>query len=362
LSEESLSNLEELRLRIDDLDDKIVALLSERARVVVEIGTAKKAQQVISFTPERERRVLDRITGANTGPLSNETLIAIYRELMSGSLALERPPRIAYLGPEGSFSHLAARRKFGASVEARPVRTITAVFDEVEKDHADIGLVPVENSIGGGITETLDSFLTREVRICGELNLSIHHHVLGLGSLSGAREIHSKPEVFAQCQLWLTKTGWADRTVPAASSSQAAELAKSDSRIVAIGSELAAELYDLEILCSRVEDNPNNVTRFLLIGREWAGRTGRDKTTILFHTTDQPGALVDVLDVWRRAGLNLTRIESRPSKQRNWDYTFFTDITGHIDDENLTSAIEDARPLCKRIDVLGSFPMADEVL
>lgn len=312
--------------------------------------------------PDRERAVLDLVRGLNEGPLSDRTIGAIYRELMSGSLALERPPRVAYLGPAGSFSHLAATRKFGASVDYEALGHIGACFDEIERDRVDLALVPVENSLGGGIVDTLNAFIGRAVHVCGEINLAVHHHLLGHGPLDRVERVYSKPEAFGQCQKWLTETGLIAKTQAVSSTSKAAEMAAEEPASAAIGSRLAGDLFGLRVVADRVEDDPNNVTRFVVIGKKAAKPTGDDKTAIYFHAADRPGSLVETLDAFRKGGINMSFIQSRPSRVRRFDYAFFVDLAGHVEDGPVATAIDDARTHCADLKVLGSFPRADEVV
>lgn len=349
-----------LRRRIDDLDERIIALLSERGRVAAEIGRLKAAAGTPVYAPDRESEILQRLAQRNPGPFPDSVLRAIYRELMSGSFLLERPLRIAYLGPRGSFSHLAASGQFGASVEYEPVTDIQGVFDEVQREHADFGVVPVENSTGGGVVDTLDALLDARVRICAEILRKIQHNLLARVPLEQVQRVYSKPEVFDQCRQWLLETGLAGRTVPVASSSRAAELAASEEAAAAIGSTLAAELYGLPVQLAHIEDNPDNITRFFVVGRQSARRTGDDKTALGFAVADRAGALVDVLDIFRAERINLTMITSRPSRRRNWEYYFFTIAEGHADDAPLARAIEAAREFCTYLAILGSFPRARE--
>ncbi len=354
--------LEDLRKQIDEIDLKLVELLNERANIVVEVGKFKqKSEATPIYAPDREKQVLDKICQANKGPLLNRTLIAIYRELMSGSFALEKPLRITYLGPEGSYSHMAAVEKFGASVEYESVTDIRGVFEEVAREHADFGLVPIENSVGGGVIDTLDALLETDINICAEINRSIHHNLLANCPLQKVERIYSKPEVFTQCQRWLTETNMIGKTIAVASTSKAAEMAREEEGSGAIGSSLAAELYNLRIVCDNIEDNANNVTRFFVIGKEANRPTGDDKTSLVFTTKDEPGALVAVLDALRQQGVNMSFIESRPSKKRNWEYYFFVDVAGHRSDPNFQQAIDNAQKHCLRLNVIGSYPRASEI-
>ncbi|GAI85405.1 unnamed protein product, partial [marine sediment metagenome] len=301
-------SLEELRKKIDELDHQLVKLLNERARVVVEIGKLKTRTDKPVYSPDREKEVFARIAEANEGPLPDRCLVAIWRELMSGSFVLERPLRIGYLGPGGSFSHTAAMLKFGQSVEYEPLTDITSIFDEVSKGHCDLGLAPVENTMGGGVIETLDALIDSNVKVCAEVLMAIHHSLLGNCSLEEIEKIYSKPEVFVQCRNWLSATFKEAQAIPVASTAKAAQMAADEPRAVAIGSSVAAELYGLRIICENIEDIANNVTRFLVISREDARPTGEDKTSILFSTAHKAGALADVLDVFKRYNINMTNI------------------------------------------------------
>jgi chorismate mutase/prephenate dehydratase len=355
-------SLEELRVEIDRLDAQLVELLNERARVVVEVGRYKQRTGSPIYAPDREKAVLDRVRSLNRGPLPNRCLEAVYRELMSGSFALERPLRIGFLGPEGSFSHQAAVLKFGSSVEYVTLSDIGAVFQQVTRGGVDYGLVPVENSIHGGVIDTLDAFLTSPARICAEVLVTIHHHVLARCPWDRVKVVSSKPEVFAQCREFLSTVAKGREVRAAASTSAAAEAASVEDGVAAIGSRLAGELYGLHELFENVEDNPDNVTRFWVISREPARKSGDDKTAILFTTAHKPGALAEVLDVFRDSGINLTDIEKRPSKKVNWEYYFFIDAIGHADDEAMQKAVEAARAHCLQLTLLGSYPRAGEVL
>ena len=360
--------LHPLRERIDELDHRIVELLNARARIVVDIGKIKHQAGTAVYAPDREKVVLERIRAANKavgGPLPNSCLEAIYRELMSGSFALEKPLRIAFLGPQGSYSHLASVKKFGSSVEHVPLTDIAAVFKEVDRGHADLALVPIENSTVGGIIESMDAFLeTRSVTIVAEVLVSIHSHLLANCGPEDVKIVYSKGEALNQCRQWLTATFPTVQRMAVASSSRAAEMAATEKGTAAIGSSLAAELYNLKTLFSNIEDNPTNVTRFFVIGKAHHApkRTGDDKTSIIFTTAHKSGALVDVLDVFRRHDISLTNIGSRPSQKRNFEYYFFTDLLGHAEDDNVKSAFEEARQHCLQLAVLGSFPRAAETL
>ncbi len=354
------TDLASLRRRIDELDKQIVEVLNARAEVVVEIGQAKQVDGTSVYAPDREHAVFERISEYNSGPLPAKTLKAIYREMMSGSFALERPLMIGYLGPEGSFSHLAAGSKFGASVEYRPLADIRAVFEEVARGHCDLGMVPIENNVGGGVIDTLDAFVDAHVYICAEVVVEIHHNVLSKCAAGEIKTVASKPEVFAQCRNWLSASFKQAELLPTASSAKAAEMAASEPGFAAIGSTLAAELYGLNVVFANIEDNPNNMTRFFVISNNPTGRTGTDKTALMFTTAHKSGALVDMLNVFADNGINLTNIDTRPSKRRSWEYYFFVDAEGHCEDKNFKKALEEARSHCGELHVLGSFPRAPE--
>jgi chorismate mutase/prephenate dehydratase len=354
--------LESLRRQIDQIDAQLVELFNRRARIVVEVGQIKQRNKTPIYAPDREKVVLEKVRQLNAGPLPHRALEAIYRELMSGSFALEKPLRIGVLGPAGSFSHAAAVAKFGSSVDYVPLIDIPSVFDEVVRGHVDLGLVPVENSIHGGVVDTLDAFLASSARICAEVNINVHHNLLANGPWERVTRIYSKPEVFTQCRKWLAATGKNRDVQPAASSSAAAELAAAEPGAAAIGSKLAGELYGLHVLFENIEDNPDNITRFFVIGREPARRSGEDKTAIMFTTAHKPGALADVLDVFKDNGINLTDIEKRPSQRTNWEYYFFIDAQGHADDAAMKRAIAEAKQHCLQLTVIGSYPRAVEVL
>jgi chorismate mutase/prephenate dehydratase len=354
--------LEPLRREIDGLDEQIVNLLNERARVVVQIGKVKQQHNSPIYAPDREKSVLEKVRRLNRGPLPDRCLEAVYRELMSGSFALEKPLRIGFLGPAGTFSHAAAVRKFGSSVEYVPLADIPSVFEEVVRGHVDYGLVPVENSLHGGVVDTLDAFLASSARICAEVKITVHHNLLAKESWERVTAIHSKPEVFSQCRKWLSAVARGRDVQPAASTSKAAELASQQPGVAAIGTRLAGELHGLHVLFENIEDDPDNQTRFFVIGREPARASGDDKTAIMFTTAHKPGALAEVLDVFKENGINLTDIEKRPSKKVNWEYYFFIDAQGHQDEPNMQKAIGEARQHCLQLTVLGSYPRAMEVL
>ncbi len=356
------AGLDELRARIDDIDRRLIETLNERARVVEAIGASKRGSGTPIYAPHREKQVLEKVLGLNAGPLPARTVEAIYRELMSGSFWLEQPLRVGFLGPPGSFSHVAAVRHFGSSVEHEDLHEIEHVFAEVQSGRCDYGLVPYENSIGGGITDTLDAFQRTEVTIYAEALIDVAQSLLANCPAKEIRRIHSKPQIFSQCRHWLRDHFPEADLVPMASSSAAVRHAAETAGAAAIGSELAGEIYGVKALFTSIQDKPNNITRFLIIGSQAAEPTGDDKTTIMFATAHKPGALVDVLGVFRDAQINLSHIEKRPSGRENWEYTFFIDCDGHRDDEAMTHAIEEARSHCVSMRTLGSYPRSERVL
>ena len=355
-----------LRGRIDALDAALVEMMNERARVAVQIGNAKRqagGPDAPVYVPSREKAVLDKIRHLNKGPLPDRSLEAVWREIMSGSVRLQTPLRIAYLGPAGSFSHAAAAGKFGSSVEYVTSDDIPGVFGAVARGHADYGLVPVENSMHGGVVDTLDAFLSGPAaKVCAEVLITIHHNLMARGPWEQVKVVGSKPEVFTQCRQWLAGVARGVEVRPMASTSAAAEQAARDPTFAAIASRLAGEVYDVPILFDHIEDDPDNVTRFFVIGRESAKPSGDDKTGVLFTTANKPGALSAVLDAFKSAGINLTDIEKRPSGRTNWEYVFFVDAEGHADEPSMQSALSGARQHCLQLTVLGSYPRAAEVL
>lgn len=356
-------DLSALRKQIDSLDEKLINLLNERAQVVVDIGKAKRADGVTPiYAPDRERIVMEQIRRWNKGPLPHVCLEGIWRELMSGSFALEKPLRIGYLGPAGSHSHLAAKRKFGSSVEYDPVDDIHGIFEEVERGHVDLGLVPIENSIVGSIGETHDAFVDAKVKVCAEVVLHVHHNLLSNCPPEAIKKIYSKPVALGQCRNWLNLQLKHAEKIGTTSTSKAAEMASQEEGAAAVGSTLAAELYNLQVTFANIEDNPRTVTRFFVIGDYDVKPTGDDKTAIMFTTEHRAGALTSVLNVLRDHGINMTHIDKRPSKRVNWEYVFFVDVLGHATEPQLAAAMEDARQHCLHLTVLGSFPRAADEL
>lgn len=352
-------NLDDWRSRINDLDEEILELLSQRGTAALRIGELKRDKDLPYFIPEREAQILDRLEARNPGPLSPDAIRAIWREILSASLALEHPLPVVYLGPPGTFAHQAASRRFGSSARFRPVRTIVEVFDEVERERAEFGVVPVENSTEGAVNVTLDRLIDCDVIITGEVTLDITHHLLSRAEdLGEIKVVCSHPQALAQCRGWLADHLPDAATEETSSTSAAVERAREDATMAAVASEMAAHLYAVPIRRRRIEDNATNSTRFLLIGRRPIAPTGRDKTSILFSMKNEPGVLYSILQPFAARRLNLTKIESRPTKRRPWEYVNFVDFEGHRDTEDVRAVLAEIRERCQFLKVLGSYPVA----
>ena len=352
-------SLQTPRKEIDKIDDEIVRLLNERAQYVIKIGKLKKASdtQANLHTPAREAEIMERLCKVNPGPFPNDALRAVYREIMSGSLALEGPVKVAYLGPRATFTHLACIRKFGSSAQYVPQTSIKDVFNEVERGRADFGVVPIENSTEGVVNHTLDMFIDSNLQIYGEVLQEVSHHLLSKSdSLKAVKKIYSHPHALAQCRHWL-ETNMPE--VPLAevhSTARAAEICTEDPSAAAIASELAAQIYALKVLKPRIEDNINNYTRFLILSSKTPERTGKDKTSVMLSVKDKVGALYDLLRPFASHGTNLTKIESRPSRRKAWEYIFFIDLEGHIEEDRVKRALAEIKSRCLFLKVLGSYP------
>jgi chorismate mutase/prephenate dehydratase len=355
-------DLKSLRRKIDSIDAGIVALLNKRTRVILDIGKAKKRSMRSIYVPEREKDVYDNVVSGNKGPMPRESLKSIYREIMSSALRMERPLKIAYLGPEFTFTHLASMKKFGSSVDYTNCETITDVFSEVEKERADYGVVPIENSTDGAITHTLDMFIDSDLKICSEVYLLISHNLMSkAGDKSGIKKVYSKSQVFGQCRLWLEANLPRVELIEVSSTARAAEIASKERGAACIASELAAKKYNLKMLYKSIEDSVHNVTRFLVIGKAEARPTRRDKTSVMFSVKDRSGALHDMLVPFKKHGINMTKIESRPSRVRAWEYYFFVDIEGHHEAPAVKRALDDLRKTSIYLKVLGSYPTGESV-
>jgi chorismate mutase/prephenate dehydratase len=351
--------LGEHRARIDAIDAQLLALLGERAQVAEEIGEIKRAAGATTLhDPEREEHVLARLADKGAGPFPRTAIRAVFREIISACLSLEQLVNVAFLGPAGTFSHMAARHLFGLAARYREAPTIESVFDAVRTGDAAYGVVPIENSTEGSVTTTADALIDGELLVRQELVLDIAHALLGRADLplGSVERVYSHPQALAQCRVWLAKNLPNAQLVQATSTAAAAREAAEDERSVAIGSRLAAEIHGLEALREGIHDHPENATRFFVVAKTDAPVTGNDKTTLAFSVKDGRGALRSVLAVFDDAGLNLTRIESRPSRQRRWDYVFLADVEGHRLDEAVARAIAELGARCDMVKVLGSYP------
>jgi len=357
-----------IRGRIDHVDRELHALLNERARLARAVGISKsRAGKLVDFyRPEREaevlRLVLERNAAARSqGALRDEEVVRLFREIMSACLAQEEPLKVGFLGPEGTFSQTAVYKHFGHSVRALPLASIDEVFHEVEAGNADFGVVPIENSTEGSVNHTLDRFLVSPLQICGEVELRIHQNLMGnLGSLRDVKRVCSHPQSLAQCRQWLNEHLPNAERIPEASNAEAARRARDERGTAAIAGVTAAEVYGLRILANEIEDRPDNTTRFLVIGRRTFGPSGKDRTTLLLSAgdTEAPGALYRLLEPLARNKISLTRIESRPSQRRKWDYVFFIDLDGHVEDAPVKRALAKLKTRASLYRVLGSYPKA----
>jgi chorismate mutase/prephenate dehydratase len=351
--------IEQLRAAIDGVDDRILELLNERARLVLRVGALKRETNRDFHVPNREREIYERLTAANTGPFPSDALKGVFREIISASLALEAPMKVAFLGPRATFSHLASMQHFGLSAELVPQRSIPAVFEEVEKGRAQYGVVPVENSTEGVVTHTLDMFMESGLVINAEILLEVSHYLLSrTGRMEDVKKIYSHPQPLAQCRKWLEDNLPNVPLVDVASTTLAAQIVSEDYSAAAIASQYAASLYDLKVVRERIEDQVNNFTRFLVIGKKVAEPSGRDKTSLMFAVKDEPGILYRMLEPFASRAINLSKIESRPMKKKAWEYVFFLDLTGHLTDPAVAAAITDLKQYCQFVKVLGSYPSA----
>jgi len=353
--------LDEIRAQIDAIDTQVIQLLNDRADLVHEVGVIKREAGLSIYAPEREESVLLGLIRKSKGRLPPTAIRAIYREIMSASLALEKDLTIAFLGPEATWTHQAARIKFGASVHYAPQSSISDVFDRVTRGTADYGVVPIENSLEGAVNHTLDVFMDSELKICAQIQLSIQNNLLAKGPRKGLRKLYSHPQVFGQCRRWLQENGHELELVEVSSTTRAAQLAAQEDGAGALASSMAAEVYGLEILERAIQDSPNNTTRFLVISHSTCPPTGDDKTSLMFCVQDKAGALYGALEPFSRLKLSMSKIESRPSKRKNWEYFFFVDVAGHGDDQVLQDALAELQKHCTFVKVLGSYPRTGTV-
>ena len=351
-----------LRNQIDNIDEQIQTLINQRAKIAQEVANVKKNHEndPIFYRPEREAQVLKAVMARNSGPLSGEKMARLFREIMSVCLELEAPQKVAFLGPIGTFTHAAALKHFGKAATTAPLATITDVFREVEAGSAMYGIVPVENSSEGVVNHTLDAFLNSNLKIIGEVEMPIHHNFLvaehtKVDSLS---KIYSHQQSLAQCRHWLDTHFPNVERIAVSSNGEAARRLKNEWHSAAIAGDVAVAEYGLHKLHENIEDNPNNTTRFLIIGKEDTAPSGQDKTSILVSSADRTGALIEILEPLKRHGVSMTSIETRPERPNKWAYVFFIDMNGHVEDKNVKAAIEEIRPLVKELRVLGSYPKA----
>jgi len=362
-SADSNDSLAALRGKIDAVDEQIQNLIAERARYAKEVGVVKGLTHTAEFyRPEREAQVLRKVVERNRGPLRNEEMVRLYREIMSACLAQEEPLKVAYLGPEGTFTQSAVLKHFGHSVHALSVPTIDEVFHEVESGTADFGVAPIENSSEGTVNiHTLDMFLSSPLKICGEIELRIHQHLMGhMQDLKDVKRVCSHPQSLAQCRGWLAQHLPDAEKISVASNAEAARRARDEHGTVALAGEAAASVYGLKILFNAVEDREDNSTRFVVVGRKLFPPSGNDKTSVLVSAkeTEEAGVLLQLLLPLSKNGVSMTRIESRPSRRRKWDYVFFLDLEGHADDANVRKALEEMKAKASLFKVLGAFPKA----
>lgn len=351
--------LQDYRQEIDRIDDEILRLLNERSKSVIEIGKLKKHKDAEAnlHTPAREAAIIERLTQQNPGPFPSEAIRPVYREIMSASLSLEGPQKVAYLGPRATFTHMACMQQFGSSAQYVPVNSIKEVFNEVERGRANFGVVPIENTTEGVVNHTLDMFIDSNLLIYGEVLQEVSHHLMSKsGLIEEVKKIYSHPHAIAQCRNWLETNLPHVPVSEVASTARAAELCIDDPSAAAIASELAAQLYGLKVIRPRIEDNLNNFTRFLILSQKPPERTGKDKTSLMLSVKDKVGALYDLLRPFASLGLNMTKIESRPSRRKAWEYIFFVDVEGHVDEERVKKAIEEIKGRCLFMKILGSYP------
>ena len=355
-------NLDEIRNQIDLIDRDFLNLLSKRADLVHEVGVIKKRDGLQIYAPEREQALLDRLLALNEGRLPEKSIRAIYREIMSAALALEDDLKIAYLGPEGTWTHQAAIKKFGHSVGYSPQPNFSDVFDQVERRQVSYGVVPIENSTEGAVSHTLDLFVDSPLHICAQILLRIENCLMASIPRSEIKTLYSHPQVFGQCRNWILKNFPEADLVEVSSTTKAAQLAreKSHEGAAALGGALAAEIHGLTLLENSIQDRSTNTTRFLVIGEQTCPPTGSDRTSILFAINDRPGSLVKALQSFDHLHINLSKIESRPSKRKDWEYIFHVDLSGHHEDAKVSTALIELANHCSLVKVLGSYPETNE--
>jgi chorismate mutase/prephenate dehydratase len=357
-------DIDTLRQKIDRLDTRLVALLNQRLALASEIGRLKRSEDGRIYVAEREDRVLRKVCDQNRGPMKNAALRAIYREVMSAAIALEKPLRIAYLGPEATNTHQAAINKFGASVEYHGMATIADIFMAVEKCEADYGVVPIENSTEGSVRDALDQFVDSDLKVVAQIYLEITHALISGSPLEKIERVYSKDQALAQCRMWLQRYLPHAQIIASDSTSSAVQIAKKTPGVAAVASPIAAEYYGMPVVAANIQDKSDNTTRFFVVGKRASGSagSGRDMTSFLISLGDSaashPGALLKMLLPLAKRGINLSKIESRPSKKRPWDYLFFIDVTGHYDDPAMQDAVRQLNRFCPLVKWLGSYPIA----
>lgn len=348
-----------LRLQIDAIDNQILELLNQRAKVVLDVGKAKEGSARSFYVPSREKAIYQRLTEMNPGPFPEEAVRKVFREIISASLNMELPLQVAFLGPQSTFTHMAAMEQFGLSAQLVPMKSIPAVFEEVERGRAHYGVVPVENSTEGVVNHTLDMFVESDLQVIAEVMLEISHNLISRsGSIDHIDQVVSHAQALAQCRHWFDENLPDVPLVDVASTAAAAQMAAEDERIAAIASQAAVVQYGLQVVKAKIEDNPNNFTRFLIIGKKSPDKSVHDKTSIMFSIKDEPGILYRMLEPFSKREINLVKIESRPVKQKVWEYIFFLDLIGHIDDTEISNAIKELSEHCHFLKVLGSYPVA----
>src|SRR5438034_5166667 len=349
-------NIPEHRKAIDQLDAKIVKLLNERTQHVLEIGAIKFKAGEETYAPHRELTVLQRVCRLNKGPITNDAIRAIYREVMSSALSLQKTMHIAYLGPEATFTHQAAIRRFGSSLRYSPLKTINDVFAEVSKNRADYGVVPIENSTEGVVSHTLDMFVDSDLKIVSQIVLPIQHCLLSHSRKAQIKKLFAHPQALAQCRGWVQNNLPRVEIIETSSNARSAELAAKEKNSAAIAGQLAADKYRVPVLEHNIQDNAANAPRFLVLGRQCSPSTGHDRTSLMISLVDKVGALHRALAAFRHYRLNMTKIESRPSKRKAWEYFFFIDCDGHASDHKVAKAIAELERQCSFVKVLGSYP------
>ncbi len=355
-------NLDDIRIGIDRIDGQLLDLLSERAELVHQVGVVKKRDGLQIYAPEREEALLRKLVERNKGRLPEKSIRAIYREIMSAALALEDDLKIAYLGPEGTWTHQAAIKKFGHSVEYTAHPNFAEVFDQVTRRKADYGVVPIENSTEGAVSHTLDLFVDSSLQICAQILLRIENGLMAAIPKEEVKTLYSHPQVFGQCRTWILQNFPKADLVEVSSTTRAAQIAreKASEGAAAMGGALAAEMYGLTMLEESIQDRATNTTRFLVIGEKTCPATGNDRTSMLFAIHDRPGSLVRALQAFEHFDINMSKIESRPSKRKDWEYVFYVDLAGHCENDEVKEALSELEKHCSMVKLLGSYPDVSE--